>query len=66
LNIVADHNAIAEKLDELSLNFRKRLSAVLRIDIVSVDSGKLFVCDVDGFGVAHKSVEDGFTLVVDD
>ncbi len=64
---MADHNAIAEKLDQMSLNFRKKLSAVLRIDVVPVDSGKLFVgvYDVDGFGVAHESVEDGFTLVID-
>jgi hypothetical protein len=63
---VADHNAIAEKLSQLSLNFRKELSAVLRINSVPVDSGKLFVSvyDVDGFGVAHKCVENGFTLVV--
>jgi hypothetical protein len=29
--------------------------------------GKLFVgiCDVNGLGVAHKSVEDSFTLVID-
>jgi hypothetical protein len=64
---MADYNAIAEKLDQISLNFRKRLSAVLRIDVVLVDSGKLFVgvCDVDGLEVVHKSVEDGFTLVID-
>jgi len=67
LNIVADHNAIAEKLDQMSLNFVKNLSAVLRIDVVPVDSGKLFVgvYDVDGFRVAYESVEDGFTLVID-
>lgn len=62
---MADHNAIAEKLDLTSLNFRKRLSAVLRIDVVLADSGKPFlgVCNSDGLGVVHKSVEDGFTLI---
>ena len=64
---MADHNAIAKKVDQLSLNFRKRLRAVLWIDIIPVDPGKLFVgaCDVDGFGVAHKSVEYDLTLIVD-
>jgi hypothetical protein len=64
---MADHNAIAEKLDQLSLNFRKRLGAVLRNYVVPANFGKLFVgvCNVDGPGVAHKSVEDGFALIID-
>ena len=51
----------------MGLNFRKRLSAVLRIDVVQVNSGRLFVgvCNRDGLGVAHKSVEDGCTFVID-
>jgi hypothetical protein len=63
---VADHNAITEKLDQMSLNFRKRLSAVLRIDVVLADSGKPFigVYDINGLGVVHKSVKDGFNLVI--
>jgi hypothetical protein len=56
-----------EKLDKMSLNFRKRLSAVLRIDVVPADSGKPFVgiCDIDGLGIVHKSIKDGFSLVID-
>jgi hypothetical protein len=39
-----------------------------RIDIIPADSRKASTgaCDVNPFRVAHKSVEDGFTRVVDD
>jgi hypothetical protein len=39
----------------------------LQIDIVPVDSGKFFVgiCNVNRLGVVQKSVENGFTLVID-
>lgn len=39
-----------------------------RCALASTDSRKLFIgiCDVDGFGLAHKCVENGFTLVIDD
>lgn len=61
-----DHNAIAKKLDQMSLNFEKKLSVVLRIDVVLVDFEKLFidVYDVDNFEIAHESVEDDFILVI--
>jgi hypothetical protein len=64
---VANHNSIAEELDQLSLHFREKLSAILRIDVLLLDSGVLLVCvgDLDRIGITHKLVEDGFALVID-
>jgi hypothetical protein len=66
LDVLADHNAVAENLDELSLNLRKWVGAVLRINVVPANSGKPFlgVCNEDGLGVAHKLVEDGLAFVI--
>jgi hypothetical protein len=64
---VADHDAIAEKVDQLNLNSRKRLRAVLwatSFQLIPENSSSLLVM-LMGSGVAHKSVEDGFTLIVD-
>jgi len=65
---VINHNVIVKKLNKLSLNFRKRLNIILQNKIVLINFEKLFisVCDVDEFEIAHKSVKDDFTLIVND
>jgi hypothetical protein len=40
---MADHITVTEKLHQMSLNLKKGLSAVLQIDILPADSGKLFL-----------------------
>lgn len=63
---MTDYDAFAKKLKQMSLDFGERLSAVLGIDVVPSDPGKLLfgVGDDDGCGIADECVEDDFILVV--